>query len=257
MTERRLTSEFGSVTLRTPRAALVSLVVEGAPDANVASEVVRALERDLASSAPLRIEIDATQQTGAVPELRTALAGWVQQHRHAVGDVVVTAGTAQVELGYRRLSDELGDRVKVVRASASHDLACPPPVRAAMIDPRVMVVTTPPSLSDDEMRAFLRWHREWMATRREPYTLVLDLRRTERLSPGQREMITNGMDRSEQICLGTAMVFTSVVLRGVLTAIFWIRKPRYPTRVFGSLEEAERWARETARPASGSRQSAH
>lgn len=250
MSSATFASAFGSVVLEHVRTGVLALTVEGAPDASAADELARAIERHLAADRRVAIRIDATKQDGAVPELRVRLASLIAAHRAALASFEVLAGSSQTELGYRRLADESGGLVQVTRTLASHahrESLCPPPVHADESEPALLLVTTPPSLTDEEMSTFLAWHRGWMSARREPYAIVLDLRRTEKLSPRQREMITSGMERSEKLCRGTAMVFTSVVLRGFLTAIFWIKKPRYPTRVFNGLDEASAWAREITR----------
>ena len=45
------------------------------------------------------------------------------------------------------------------------------------------------------------------------------------------------------------MVFTSPLLRGVLTAIFWVRKPAYPTGVMGTVEDGVAWSQSMLRAA--------
>ena len=77
----------------------------------------------------------------------------------------------------------------------------------------------------------------------EPYGVVLDLRFTKSITPRQRAMLTESMERHDNaaLCKGTAMVFESRLLRGILTAVFWLRKPAYPTRVFTTTAEAWDW----------------
>ncbi len=42
---------------------------------------------------------------------------------------------------------------------------------------------------------------------------------------------------------GTGYVTRSSIQRGILTAVFWLRPPAYPYRVFDDMNEAEEWAR--------------
>ena len=111
----------------------------------------------------------------------------------------------------------------------------------------VLIVTPPRTVSDEQMAEFLGRHRALERQRAQDYVIVLDLRNTGKLTPGQRELLTEGMagDESETWLRGLAMVFESRVLRGVLSMIFWVRKPPYPTRVFATPMEALPWARET------------
>jgi hypothetical protein len=111
----------------------------------------------------------------------------------------------------------------------------------------VLLITAPPRISDEEMQRYIQESRANRMQRREPHVLVLDVRHTERLPPTQRKLLTDSMsqDGDADRCVAMAMVFDSPLLRGVLTAIFWVRKPKYPTRVFTSLPDALAWARAT------------
>jgi len=44
------------------------------------------------------------------------------------------------------------------------------------------------------------------------------------------------------------MIFDNPLLRGMLTAMFWIRKPEYPTRVYATPEEGLTWADTRIKP---------
>ena len=46
--------------------------------------------------------------------------------------------------------------------------------------------------------------------------------------------------------VGCGLVFQSTVLRGILTAIFWLKKPEYEVRVFADVTEAVVWGRKHA-----------
>lgn len=227
----------------------VRVEVEGAADAAAIDPFVRALEAHLGSE-PTTIEIDATRQEGAAPELRARLASVLGTRRAAVVRVHVRVSSSAVELSYRRLAQDVPKLVDVESTRSAGGAAtpaglasCPPPVHVDAAEWPVLRVTPPHQITDDEMQAFLAWYRELVLRRREPFALVLDLRRTSGMTPRQRQMITDGMGGEESIyCRGTAMVFSSAVLRGILTAIFWIRKPRYPTRVFATVEDAGAFA---------------
>ena len=108
----------------------------------------------------------------------------------------------------------------------------------------LVVVTPPRVVTDAQMERYLTQFDQIQAARPEPHCLVLDLRICERISPTQRKMITDRMPDDGQVnpCQGLAMVFSSRILRGLLTAIFWVRKPPYPTVVFNELEPAIDWA---------------
>jgi len=108
----------------------------------------------------------------------------------------------------------------------------------------VVVVRAPATVSDEEMAEHLAFFEGKVYARREPFVTVLDLRFCEKITPRQRSIMIGSMKRNEEMtqCRGCAMVFDSMLLRGILTAMFWVRKPAYPTRVFSKVVEAFDWA---------------
>ena len=111
----------------------------------------------------------------------------------------------------------------------------------------VVVVDGPPgSVSNEVLADFIeRWSR-MLLERGESYAAVIDLREGRgNITPLQRRQITDSISggRHHSLCLGFAMVFDSVVLRSILTAILWVKRPPYDIKVFNELEEAKTWAR--------------
>ena len=108
----------------------------------------------------------------------------------------------------------------------------------------VIVYTAPGAVSDDEMQAVMD---EVQTLKRlgAVHALVLDVRKVSQLSPKQRRMITTQMEDdkaiTEQFTAGVALVFESRLLRGFLTAIFWVRPAIAPTRVFNAPQDAIAW----------------
>ncbi len=90
----------------------------------------------------------------------------------------------------------------------------------------------------------------------ERYCMVLDNRKAGPMPATQRKMIAEYMERNSvrarTRCVGTAFVSDSVVMRAMLTAIMWLRKPEVETQVFGDLDEATAWAASMYQRASGS-----
>lgn len=76
------------------------------------------------------------------------------------------------------------------------------------------------------------------------YAILYNLGGGKGLTAGQRakqaayiaESVTAGSKLA-----GVAFIAHNAVQRGVLTAIFWIQKMPWPTKVFGSTEAAHRW----------------
>ena len=113
----------------------------------------------------------------------------------------------------------------------------------------ILIVTPPEGRkpNDRELEEFMVAYKKQIdRDKKERYGIILDLRESPGLDSKQRKMLTNFMNESdhlEEYCALTAMIFKSLPLRGMLTAIFWLFKPPYPTRVFGGLDEALTWAR--------------
>lgn len=80
------------------------------------------------------------------------------------------------------------------------------------------------------------------------YCLVLNNCAAGPVPASQRKMIAEHMSehsaRARARCRSTAFVFDSPVMRGVLTAIFWMRKPEVETRVFADVKRAVEWCQQ-------------
>ena len=112
-----------------------------------------------------------------------------------------------------------------------------------------VIVTRPEhgKVTDAELERYLSDYRTAIRTRHERYVGVLDLRdNNSGITPAQRKMLTSAMQEdsaSYSLCAGVAMVINSGLLRGMLTAILWIRKPPVTMEVFTSFDEAMEWSR--------------
>jgi hypothetical protein len=110
----------------------------------------------------------------------------------------------------------------------------------------IMHYTAPAEVSDEEMAQVMEASAR-VRDFEQRYAMLLDVRLVKEMSPSQRKMIVAGMEgdeeRASRLVAGTAPVFSSAFLRGVLTAIFWFKKPGYPLKVFGTPEAALAWCR--------------
>jgi hypothetical protein len=81
--------------------------------------------------------------------------------------------------------------------------------------------------------------------RRGPFGVLNDTRGSPMPSPLQRRIIIKfyeDFDREIRAhLLATAIVGDSTLVRGVLTALQWIRPAPHPVKVFASMVDAERW----------------
>lgn len=101
-------------------------------------------------------------------------------------------------------------------------------------------------VSDAELEAYLEEFGSSIAARTGPYATVLDLTHSTGLTPAQRKRLTDQMNGDPHgildRCACTALVFQSALLRGMLTAIFWLRNRRdTETQVFGDPDSAVAW----------------
>jgi hypothetical protein len=110
-----------------------------------------------------------------------------------------------------------------------------------------IVITRPRGgvLLDQELTDYLERFRAEIGKRNGRYVSVVDLRESPTLTPVQRRTISSGMDTdsaSQRHCVGAALIFESAMMRGLLTAILWLRQPKYELKVFADVETAKIWA---------------
>ena len=112
-----------------------------------------------------------------------------------------------------------------------------------------VAVTTPPqsTVSDEELSDYLSRYYDLTEERGGNYVTVIELTGHPGITATQRSHITEYMRSIEQrdsaTCVGTGLVFDSKMLRGLLTAIFWVKRPEYEIKVFGDVQTAIEWGR--------------
>jgi hypothetical protein len=110
-----------------------------------------------------------------------------------------------------------------------------------------MCVVTPPSrvMSDADYVAYLEWSRRYIVCVGRPYAMVLDARNVPSMPATQRKLLADHMATtrpfSSRFCAGVAMVYDSMMMRGVMTAIFWLVAPTHPTLVCSTVHEGKTW----------------
>ncbi|MFH1809922.1 MAG: hypothetical protein ABIJ09_14350 [Pseudomonadota bacterium] len=110
----------------------------------------------------------------------------------------------------------------------------------------VVIVRPLDQLTDQQLDNFLHHFRDVASSRGGDHSLVLDLRFYKDMPATQRRRISEEMEKGTVIsrCHATAMVFTSPVLKLVLTAILWLNKPKHELKVFSDIDAAMTWASE-------------
>jgi len=104
------------------------------------------------------------------------------------------------------------------------------------------------AFGDAAMEAQMACLRRIYAERKTAYANVIDARKGSPPTAKQRAMLSTFRAEVQahvaEHCRGVAFVFDSVVMRGIMTAMFWVRGPDTPHAVFASIEDAISWSRE-------------
>jgi hypothetical protein len=86
-----------------------------------------------------------------------------------------------------------------------------------------------------------------------PFGLIYDVRQGQLPNASDRHAMHQFYDAHERKVrenfLAVAIVGTSGLIRGVLTALQWVRPPPHPVRTFATLPEGEAWLLQHFRPA--------
>ena len=87
---------------------------------------------------------------------------------------------------------------------------------------------------------------EQILARRQQTVTILDTTRSDSTSAAQRKKQADWLAKHKEdlrrYSLGTAFVIKSAMVRGVLTAIFWLQPMDRPHTIVATLSEAEGWA---------------
>jgi hypothetical protein len=101
--------------------------------------------------------------------------------------------------------------------------------------------------TDAEFDEYLESMTRLILGRKQKTVTILDARQSDRTPATQRKKQAAWLKTHEnmlrQYSLGTAFVITSPLVRGVLTAIFWLQPLPTDHTVVGSMVDAEEWAK--------------
>ena len=107
--------------------------------------------------------------------------------------------------------------------------------------------TFPTEATDEELAACIRARDVWVDRVHYVFAWVIDLTNVTKAPATQRKALAEHLKGceafSERWNAGSALIVPSPWLRGVVTAVFWISPPKYPTEVFSDAAEAEDWAK--------------
>jgi hypothetical protein len=110
---------------------------------------------------------------------------------------------------------------------------------------QVVISTWPEEIDVDTTNRYFDQAAK-LLERREPLVFVLDARATSRASSAVREAAGKRLKEQraarQAFLRGEATVLSSALIRGTLTALYFVAPPGYPTKVFSDLDAARSWA---------------
>ena len=110
----------------------------------------------------------------------------------------------------------------------------------------LLIVYSPASMDEEALVRQLKLLGDVYDERKEPYVLILDARSGRRPKARERAIQTEFRERYEDHIKayrkGMAIVTNSELIKGVATAMFWLKKPDVATKFFTDFDEATEWA---------------
>jgi hypothetical protein len=108
-------------------------------------------------------------------------------------------------------------------------------------------VVFPQAADDAEVVSFGAVREEWAKRAHYPVAWVVDLSHLVTATAKQRRLFSEHLGRFEPHDIaynrGSALVVPNAVLRGIVTAVFWMKRPQFPNECFATLGEARSWAK--------------
>jgi len=108
------------------------------------------------------------------------------------------------------------------------------------------ILNFPSSTSDEELLACCTARETFVERARYSIAWVVDLSAIRTVTARQRQIFAAHLGRVERHNLtynrGSALIVPNPVLRGVVTAVFWVKAPRFPYCLFAHRHEGIRWA---------------
>ncbi|HMJ13916.1 MAG TPA: hypothetical protein VK524_21005 [Polyangiaceae bacterium] len=87
--------------------------------------------------------------------------------------------------------------------------------------------------------------QRWMLARERPAIWIVDLSKIKSAPATQRRMFAEHEARvsasARKVIRGSAFVAPSAWLRGLLTAVYWLKPPVYPHAIVSTVAEARKW----------------
>lgn len=114
-------------------------------------------------------------------------------------------------------------------------------------DAPLLRLTCPVTYEPHETLAMFEVVLAFYAVNDQPFAWVVDASNVKGSSAQERKITADYEQRAaehlKRFNRGTAFVLPSAIVRGIVTAIYWLVPPPYPHRVFSNVPDAEAWAR--------------
>lgn len=110
------------------------------------------------------------------------------------------------------------------------------------------VMRFPARATDAEIREFCEHREAWARTANHRCAWVADLSGLDSVTATQRKIFAEHLKRFEAHDVahnqGSAIVVPNTLVRGIMTAVFWLSPPKFPNQAFASVGPAMQWARQ-------------
>lgn len=115
------------------------------------------------------------------------------------------------------------------------------------VEARIYRIRFPARGSDDEVEHFVSAREAWAERCDHRHAWIVDLTRVREATARQRQRFARHLEEYEPCDLawnaGSAIVLESRWIRGVMTAVFWLKRPQFPNATFATEEAAQAWCR--------------
>jgi hypothetical protein len=107
-------------------------------------------------------------------------------------------------------------------------------------------ITFPAAATDEELQLFCQAREDWARVAKYRVAWVVDLAGLIKATATQRRIFGEHLKRFEPHDVaynqGSALIVPNPFVRGVVTAVFWLKAPRFPSECFSTREAALAWA---------------
>ncbi len=111
----------------------------------------------------------------------------------------------------------------------------------------VYVMRFPAGASDQELASLCETRERWAQHATHPCAWVADMSLVRSMPPTQRKLFADHLKRFEFHDIaynrGSAIVVTNAMIKGLLTAVFWLAPPKFPNQAFDDFDKGMAWAK--------------